>query len=563
MSYRIGIDFGTCFSFIAYVSENAGPAGINTLINPVNRMPYEIPSVFFHGEKENMRNLFGLDAVDHADSMRGNEDEDKYVVRYIKQQLFGKNDEWGSATGAADDSYVTKQVAGFELKGGDVLPKEIIRGFFAYFADLAREALHAEDHNELEANTSSKTPIEAVIAVPVVFSEQERSIIIEAAQEAGIIVIGIIEEPVAIAIDYIEHLNKKDELEPVLVYDLGGGTVDVACVKYHPLKVHDIEVMGGARVRIPGSESYEVIFSAGRRIGGVKWDEYLSEYILSRYSDEYKASPIPDPARPFHRRVTETKHILSKKDEINMPFTYIDPASSIPQNRDVLITRKTFEESTKDILDGTLECVRQVTSRCGLAIGSRLRVVLSGGSSRMPQVREGVLRILEQEVGVVVVNRASMLYRHEKAVALGATRYAKSLGNAAPNGVYGVALRNKRGFIQDEMFLIDRGQNLPAGPVEWTMYAPPSDEAEIVVIERYDKVPHYLAQVDRIMSIRFKFDAPLSKPHLIRGNLAMEKGGVIRLTAVHPQSGEAEVRFFSVNSFPHPRRVKTKGYAHS
>ncbi|MCL2217856.1 MAG: Hsp70 family protein [Defluviitaleaceae bacterium] len=553
MSYKVGIDFGTCFSFIAYCTENDGKPGIHILINPVDRMPYEIPSVYFHGEKEKMRDLCGFEAIDHADSLRGSEDEAAYVVRHVKQQLSGPNDAWGSAP--AD----TSAAQNFELKGGTKSPKEIVASFFRYFAALARESLHAEDHNELERQPNGES-IEAVIAVPVIFGEEERSVIIEAAQDAGITVIGLIEEPVAIAIDYIEHLNKKDELEPVLVYDLGGGTVDVACIKYHPDTAHEIELRGGTKVRIPTEKTYEVIVSTGRRIGGVKWDEILSEYILSRCEEEYKSPPIDDQARPFHRRVTETKHILSKKDEINMPFTYIDATNPIPQNRDVLITRNTFEDKTAALLSETLDCVRHISSRCGLKNGTKIRVVLSGGSSRMPQVREGVLRILEEEMGVTVVNRKSMLYRHEKAVALGATRYAQNLSPAQTTSMYGVALRDKRGQLSNETFLIDRGQALPVSPVEWTIPTPAetlsdaTGEAEIVVLESYEKVPYYLNQTDRLISIPVKLES--ASP--IKGTLSMQEGGVLKLTVTHPETSGIETRFFSINTFPHPRRLKMK-----
>ncbi|MCL2841001.1 MAG: Hsp70 family protein [Defluviitaleaceae bacterium] len=537
MSYRIGIDFGTCFSFIAYCAESEGGSGVHILINPVDRMPYEIPSVYFHGEKEKMRDLCGFEAVDHADSLRGGADEAQYVVRHIKQQLFGQNENWGISAGEEQ-----KESTNFELKGGNKSPKEIVTSFFKYFAAITRESLQAEDHNEVE---NSDTPIEAVIAIPVDFSEKERSIIIEAATEAGIIVMGLIEEPVAIAIDYIEHLNKKDELEPVLVYDLGGGTVDVACVKYHPDTTHEVELHSGAKVKIPSVQNYEVIVSTGKRIGGVKWDEALSNYIQARCAEAYKTPPINDPARPFHRRVTETKHRLSQKEEINMPFTYIEDNNPIPQNRDVLITRKNFEENTASLLKETMDCVRQISARCGLRRGSKIRVVLSGGSSRMPQVREGILQILENELGVTVVNRKSMLYRHEKAVALGTTRYAKSLVTTQTPSMYGIALRDKYGRMYHEQFLIDRAQALPISPVSWTISNIPENAVEIVAIEKYEKVAHYLTQTDSIMGIKLN---DTSAP--VKGTLSMQKGGVLKLTV-----GEVS-QSFSINTFPNPRGLK-------
>ncbi|MCL2200182.1 MAG: Hsp70 family protein [Defluviitaleaceae bacterium] len=527
MGYRVGIDFGTCFSFIAYCFDKDGSSRIHILINPVDRMPYEIPSVFFHGEKEKMRHLCGYDAIDHADNMRGNENEDKYVVRHIKQKLFEK----------------------FKLNGGEISPKEIVTDFFAYFSGLIKDGLHAEDHSL----ANSDEPIEAVISVPVVFTEHERSIIIEAAQAAGITVIGLIEEPIAIAIDYIRHLNQEGHLEPVIVYDLGGGTVDVACIKYHPNKTHEVQLRDGARVYIPSESTYEVIVSDGKRIGGVKWDEILSQYILDRCEEEYKAPPVQDPGRPFYKRVIETKHRLSKNDEINMPFTYID--SNIPQNRNVLITRKHFEEKTNELLKETMDCIRHVSSRCGFKSGTKVRVVLSGGSSRMPQVREGVLDILENEMGVTVINKTSMLYRHEKAVALGAARYADSLPpikRVVTSSMFGIAIQG------NETFLVEKGQEVPTENLEWTLDAKIENELEISVIERYDKVQNYLSQTDRIMSLKLKFDKPTSKKVKVKGSLAVQEGGIIKLSVVNPITKDTETRFFSTNSFPHPRRLKVK-----
>jgi len=531
MSYRIGIDFGTCFSFIAYWSESA--KGICTLINPITRTPYEIPSVFFHGDREKMRNLCGFEADELTDGIRGTADEEKYAVRYIKQQLLGEN---------------------FELKGGTKSPKEIATSFFSYLAGLAREGIHAEDHNEQESANPSDEPLEAVIAVPVVFTQRERSVIIEAADEAGITVIGLIEEPVAIAIDYIEHIKNKDELEPVLVYDLGGGTVDVACIKYHPSKTHEIAVSGGTRVLMPAENAYEVVLSEGKRIGGVKWDEMLSEDILSRYEEEYKSPPADNHATPFHRIVTTTKHALSKFPEVNFPFSYTD-SNNVAHNREILTSRKHFEEKTSGLLKETLDCVRVVSSRCGLKSGSKVRVVLSGGSSRMPQVREGVTRILEDELGVIISNKSRMLFRHEQAVALGAARYANTLARRdTTSGVYGVALCDKHGRLKNELLLIDKGQALPVNPVEWTINADIEDETEIVVIESYDKVPHYLTQTDKVMGIRLKLENATS----ISGTLSIQKGGVLKLTAAHPETETVETQFFSINTFPHPRRLKVR-----
>jgi len=530
MAYRIGIDFGTCFSYIAYGAESGGAEAVHTLINPVDRLPYEIPSIFFHGENEKDYFLCGIDAIDHFDSVRDSKDEYRYAVKHIKQSLLKE----GSLTT-------------FKLKGGEITSKEIVVHFFKHIKELTEESLRAEDHNE-----GYDLTLEAVIAVPVIFTPQERSILIDSATEAGITVVGLIEEPVAIAIDYIEHLKNKNDLEPILVYDLGGGTIDATCVKYHPGNTQHVKLYDGNIAEIPSEKTYEVISTSGKRIGGLKWDDELSALISSGYLNEYKSLPPYDPTRSFSKRVTEAKHMLTKRELVSMPFTHL--SGQVPENREIKIDRTAFDKKTKSLLNETLDCIREISNKCGLKNGSKVRVILSGGSSRMPQVRTGVIKILEEEIGVTISNKKSMLFRHEKAVASGATRYSNALKfydpNTAPN-MYGISVYDESGNLKDEKFLIDKGQPLPFTKMAWELDAP-SGSIQVVVTEKYDRVSSYLTQTDKII----KMDLSLKSPGKIIGNLKMFKGGVIKFEVLNPENGETNTTFYSINTFPHPRRVK-------
>jgi molecular chaperone DnaK len=374
--YPIGIDFGTCFSHLACFDRQQ-----LRLLNKYQDR-HGIPSIFVHGELDRDRNQCGRAASIYA---RNEGYNDSSVVRYVKQQLLGKNPYWRAQT--------VETGLNFKLKGGTVSAKDIAAHIFRHIIGQANMELQAFRPDAADIGT-------AVVTVPVFFAEKQRGIIREAANAAGIHTISILEEPIAAALEYCETYNVH---EPVVVYDLGGGTVDAACF-----------------IRLKGERNtYLVLKAQGGRIGGVDWDEAFKEYIINRYKEEYGIDLAMDAVETgrFADIVENAKLDLSERKETKVDFPY--RGRNIP----IEVTREQFDGVTKGLLDSTLQIVYDVAKGSRLDVyGRGAHLVLSGGSSQMPQVQEGVTRVFN-ELGINILNDRR-LFQPASAIVSGAARYA-------------------------------------------------------------------------------------------------------------------------------------------
>ena len=219
---------------------------------------------------------------------------------------------------------------------------------------------------------------DAVITVPAYFSDSQRQATKDAGKIAGLNVLRIINEPTAAALAY--GMDKETNQE-IRIYDLGGGTFDVSILEI-------------------GDGVFEVLATAGNnRLGGDDFDERIMNYI----ADEFKKSHGIDLRndRMAKQRLKEAaekaKIELSgmASANINLPFITMD--SNGPVHLDMNITRAKFNELIADLLDKTRVCVQQAMSDAGLKNSQIDKVILVGGSSRVPAVQELVKQITGKE----------------------------------------------------------------------------------------------------------------------------------------------------------------------
>ena len=219
---------------------------------------------------------------------------------------------------------------------------------------------------------------EAVITVPAYFTDSQRQATKDAGRIAGLDVLRIINEPTAASLAY--GLDKETN-QKILVYDLGGGTFDVSILEI-------------------GDGVFEVQATAGNnRLGGDDFDQRLMDYI----ADDFKKSNGID-LRNDKMAMQRLKEAAEKakidlsgvmQTNINLPFITMD--ASGPKHLDITITRAKFNELTADLIDKTRVCVQKAMQDAGLKASQIDKVVLVGGSSRIPAVQEMVKNITGKE----------------------------------------------------------------------------------------------------------------------------------------------------------------------
>ena len=219
---------------------------------------------------------------------------------------------------------------------------------------------------------------DAVITVPAYFSDSQRQATKDAGKIAGLNVLRIINEPTAAALAY--GMDKETN-QKILIYDLGGGTFDVSILEI-------------------GDGVFEVLATAGNnRLGGDDFDERLMNYI----ADEFKKSHGIDlrADRMAKQRLKDAaekaKIELSGMQSVNVNLPFISMDANGPVHLDMTITRAKFNELIADLLDKTKVCVQQALNDAGLKTSQIDKVILVGGSTRVPAVQELVKNLTGKE----------------------------------------------------------------------------------------------------------------------------------------------------------------------
>ena len=331
MSKIIGIDLGTTNSCVA-VLEGGEPKVI-----PNAEGARTTPSVVaFKGDEEMVGGIARNQAVTNA----------KNTISSIKRKM-GTNEK-------------------VEANGKKYTPEEISAKILS---KLKKDA---------EAYLGEKVT-KAVITVPAYFNDAQRQATKNAGKIAGLEVERIINEPTAAALAY--GLDKQDELQTILVYDLGGGTFDVSILEL-------------------GDGVFEVKATAGNnKLGGDDFDEQIMDYLVGEFKKENGIDLSKD--KMAMQRIKDAAE-KAKKDlsgmttaQISLPF--IAQNDEGPLHFETTLSKAKFEDLCRDLFDSTLEPVKKALKDAKLSAKDIDKVILVGGSTRIPYIQELVKKELGQE----------------------------------------------------------------------------------------------------------------------------------------------------------------------
>jgi len=354
--YTVGIDLGTTRSAVAYVA-----GGDPEVISTGNSGESVIPSVVQFGEDAvNVGQTAANMAIQHPDR----------TVTEVKREMGGEEP--------------------LSVAGEEYLPEQISSLILEHIVD--------------EAEASIGRDVEgAVITVPAYFDDPKRTATESAGEIAGLDVKRLLPEPSAACLAYGLHEQKlgNAEAELAFVYDLGGGTFDATLVEI------DYEI-----------NSVETLHTAGdNALGGSNWTQRVVDWMVDSIGTDTGVDITNDPEQLARVReeAKSAKHRLSdlQSTEVSVPFVVPEESYTFSDE----LTRERFEELTADLADATTDPLDDLFERADYAPADVDKVLLAGGSVRMPHIQSLVSDYFDQE--------ASMEINPEEAVALGAAIQAE------------------------------------------------------------------------------------------------------------------------------------------
>ena len=223
------------------------------------------------------------------------------------------------------------------------------------------------------------TPVtQAVITVPAYFTDSQRQATKDAGRIAGLDVLNIINEPTAASLAY--GINKKDK-QKILVYDFGGGTFDVSI----------LDIADGV---------FEVLATAGNnKLGGDNFDKRIVDYLLSSFklSDRIDLRSNRMAMQRIREAAEKAKIELSSVTSSNINLPYITTDATGSKHMDITLTRAKFDELTADLVQKTMDPVKRAMSDASVSPSDIDKILLVGGSTRIPAVQEAVKRFFGKE----------------------------------------------------------------------------------------------------------------------------------------------------------------------
>ncbi|WP_346025523.1 Hsp70 family protein [Alkalibacterium indicireducens] len=359
---------------------------------------------------------------------------------------------------------------------------------------------------------------EAVITVPAYFDDAQRKATQDAGKIAGLNVLKIINEPTAAALAYS---NDTDEKQNVLVYDLGGGTFDITVMEYSP-------------------EQVRVLSTAGdRNLGGFDFDNEISKYFIKKIEEEHGVDVYDDDEALQDLRVKseEAKKTLSSRNKAKFSI-YVGG-----QKLKAEITREEFQSMTQRFIDRTALIMEDAIEDAGLEFEDLDKVLLVGGSTRMPAVEE----LIKEEVGIT----PSKELNPDEIVAMGAAIQAEMIDGksiAFQKEVIDVNAHSLGLLLYDNNVLLNdivvpKNSVVPAeGNKDVFSRFDNQEELRLQVTEGEDTDPEYVKVIGDCL-VKIPQNQPAGYP--IETRIAYDENGVVHVRVFDGNTqdflGEAEI----------------------
>lgn len=252
------------------------------------------------------------------------------------------------------------------IEGKDYTPQELSAIILQHLKSYAEDYL-------------GESVTKAVITVPAYFNDAERQATKDAGKIAGLEVERIINEPTAAALAY--GLDKMEEDQTILVYDLGGGTFDVSILEL-------------------GDGVFEVKSTAGdNRLGGDDFDQVIIDYLVEQFKKDNGIDLSKDKmaVQRLKDAAEKAKKDLSGVTSTQISLPFITAGEAGPLHLEVTLTRAKFDELTADLVERTMGPTRQALQDAGLSASEIDKVILVGGSTRIPAVQEAIKKVTGKE----------------------------------------------------------------------------------------------------------------------------------------------------------------------
>ena len=351
---------------------------------------------------------------------------------------------------------------------------------------------------------------EAVITVPAYFNHQQRASTLEAAKMAGLRCDRLLNEPTAAALAYG---HRKDIDRTIAVYDLGGGTFDVSV----------LHLSRGV---------YEVLSTAGETyLGGEDFDYRLVDYLADHFGNEHGVDlrEEPQPLQRLKEAAERAKCELSFTDRTTVLIPRITASASL----EVAVSRLTLEGLVEDLVDRTLEIARGAVQDAGLQLSDIDDVILVGGQTRMPRVREAISALFQVE--------PSRSVHPEEVVAIGAAVHASSLTEADASRPllldvtpFDLGIDVAGGLFQP---LISRNSHVPAAGTRVFATAHDNQEQVEVTVRQGDS---RFAEENEFLG-RFVMRGLTPAPRMetkVEVTFRLDSNGMLHVSAVEQGTGE-------------------------
>lgn len=426
-----------------------------------------------------------------------------------------------------------------EMEGVDFFKREMGNSSFSFEAfnkkytakDLSAILLaYLKEYAEDELGEKVEN---AIITVPAYFDDAGRNMTIQAAEQAGLKVLEIINEPTSAAIAF--GLNQDSSTnQTILVYDLGGGTFDVSVVR---ITGHDIQVIATA---------------GDHHLGGKDWDTKLLEYVASKFMEDFGANLLEDQVAINETKVKceKLKKELSQVETSKIRITYEGNTQSYT------VTREQFEQMTSDLMNQTEVLCEKVlvdTMKKPLRWSDIDGVLLVGGSTRMPMVSKLVERLsgkapmkkvnVDEAVAIGAAIRAKIRLSNNLGLALPTTK--KSAGAAALGLIkirdvtghsLGMVAENRDRSAYINQILIPKNTEIPAVNKQVVQLRIPSrgGETEVYMLQGEVSIPYHCTILGKYVFSgieREKKDKPDVK---IEISYIYNQNGVVEVEATQP-----------------------------